>query len=62
MKKLAILSTILATPLMAHPGHDAALTGAAHYAFSPIHGLGVLVLAGAVALVLRRGDRRKDDA
>ena len=58
MKRLAVLTAILASPAMAHTGHDAGLTGVAHYAFSPVHGLGVIALAGVVAFALRRVDRR----
>ena len=56
MKRIAtaLAGLILATPVVAHPGHDEALTGAAHYALSPAHGLAVIALIGVVALVLRR--------
>lgn len=62
MKKLIALTTLAPLPAFAHSGHDAALSGVAHYVFSPLHGLGVVALAGVVALLLRRADRRKDDA
>ncbi len=54
MKKLAIFASLTATPVLAHPGHDAALSGVAHWAFSPLHGLGVIVLACLIALLRRR--------
>lgn len=54
MKKLAVLASLVATPVLAHPGHDAALSGASHWVFSPIHGLGVIALACVVAVLRRR--------
>lgn len=48
----AFAGLALASPVLAHPGHDAALQGAAHYAFSPVHGLGVIAAAGLAALVV----------
>jgi hypothetical protein len=55
MKRITTLTlaVMAASPVLAHPGHDAALTGAAHYAFSPIHGFGVIALAAGLALVTR---------
>ncbi|MBT9384210.1 hypothetical protein KM176_10095 [Pseudooceanicola sp. CBS1P-1] len=41
----------------AHPGHDPALSGAAHWVFSPAHGLGLLALAGGLALSALRPRR-----
>lgn len=40
---------------LAHPGHDTALPAesAAHWLFSPVHGLGVFTLAAIAALVGR---------
>ncbi|MBS8227965.1 hypothetical protein [Vannielia litorea] len=61
MKRITttLAALTLAAPALAHPGHDAALTGAAHYAFSPLHGLGIIALALGLGLLrwLRRGGR-----
>ena len=57
MKKTAILIYLAsAASALAHPGHDPALPAEslAHYIFTPTHGLGLVALAGVVALVLHR--------
>ena len=56
MKRIvtALTGLTLATPVMAHPGHDEALVGVAHYLLSPVHGLMAIGAAVLVALVLRR--------
>lgn len=56
MKRIvtALTGLTLATPVVAHTGHDAALVGAAHFLLSPVHGLMVIGAAVLVAQVLRR--------
>lgn len=54
MKKLAVFASLVATPVLAHPGHDAALSGATHWVFSPMHGLGVIALVCVVSALRRR--------
>ncbi|ANT59515.1 hypothetical protein AYJ57_03520 [Salipiger sp. CCB-MM3] len=50
MKKAILIWAASASVAAAHPGHDAALPadGAAHWLLSPLHGLGVLALAGVL--------------
>jgi hypothetical protein len=63
MKKTAILIYLAsAMAAVAHPGHDAALPteSAAHWLFSPLHGVGVIALAGIVMLVLRLSGKWSD--
>ena len=48
MKKLAAVFVLLGSAASAHPGHDAALTGVAHWTLSPLHGLGLIALALAL--------------
>jgi hypothetical protein len=52
MKKLAFavtLASLAAAPVMAHTGHDPVLgNGVAHWLLSPLHGVGVMALAGAL--------------
>lgn len=62
MKKLAfavIFASLAAAPVLAHTGHDPVLgNGVAHWLFSPIHGVGVLALAGVLCGL--RALRRKE--
>ncbi|EAU46678.1 MULTISPECIES: hypothetical protein [Salipiger] len=60
MKKALAFWLASASAAFAHAGHDAALPadGAAHWLLSPLHGLGVLALAGILWMVLRA--RRKE--
>jgi hypothetical protein len=62
MKKLAFAVTfasLAAAPVLAHTGHDPVLgNGVAHWLFSPLHGVGVLALAGV--LFGLRALRRKE--
>ncbi|OUD10244.1 hypothetical protein BVC71_01650 [Marivivens niveibacter] len=49
MKKIATSILMLsATSAAAHSGHDAALSGVAHWTLSPLHGLGVIALAAVL--------------
>lgn len=55
MKKTAILIYLASgVSAAAHSGHDPALPAdsMAHWLFAPVHGLGVIALAGAVLLTL----------
>ncbi|PRY87713.1 DUF6732 family protein [Donghicola tyrosinivorans] len=47
-----------ATAAQAHTGHDAALSGASHWLLSPMHGLGLIAVAGV--LYTLRTARRKE--
>lgn len=63
MKKTAILIYLASAMVaVADPGHDAALPAdsAAHWLFSPVHGLGAIALAGIVMLVLRLSGKWSD--
>ncbi len=54
MKHAIAVYMATAGAALAHPGHGA-LEGAAHWVLSPLHGLGLVVLAGVVwALQARR--------
>ncbi|EPX76312.1 DUF6732 family protein [Salipiger mucosus] len=48
MKQSFVIWLATATAAAAHPGHDAPLTGASHWLLSPLHGAGVIALAGAL--------------
>lgn len=57
--KYAIPALFLsATAAAAHTGHDAALNGAAHWVLSPMHGLGLIAVAGL--LYTLRSARQKE--
>ena len=53
MKKLVVFLTLGATPALAHPGHFAPVEGHDHWALYA--GIAVIVLAGTLALIKRRG-------
>lgn len=58
MKYFTLALLFGATAAQAHTGHDAALSGASHWLLSPMHGLGLIAVAG-VLYVLRTARRKE---
>ncbi len=58
MKYFTLALLFGATAAQAHTGHDAALSGASHWVLSPMHGLGLIAVAGV--LYALRTARRKE--
>lgn len=58
MKYVSLALLFGATAAQAHTGHDAALSGASHWVLSPMHGLGLIAVAGV--LYTLRTARRKE--